>query len=89
MDDDLVEYELDWPPDLLRSELTALTNHRYRPGTSAEIEQLLAEAFHTEAPVEDYRRLTAAGEWAGDPGPGRAWPAFRSSVNGLVRGFVL
>ena len=73
MDDDLVQYELDWPPDLLRRELHALTSHRYRPGTSEEIEQLLAEAFHTEAPVEDYRRLSAGGEWAGDPGPGKAW----------------
>lgn len=68
-----VDYELDWPPELLRSELHALRHHPYRPGSSFEITHLLSEAFHTDVPASEYNRFCSAGEWAGDPGPGRAW----------------
>lgn len=70
-----MDYELDWPPELLRSELLALYNHPYRAWTGAEIELLLREAFHTGVPAADFARLNGFGEWADDPGPSRAWVA--------------
>lgn len=37
------------------------------------MELLLREAFHTDVPAADYARLSSAGEWDDDPGPGRTW----------------
>jgi hypothetical protein len=68
-----VDYELDWPRELLRSELHALRHHPYRAGSSSEIALLLTEAFHTDLPAIEYGRICSAGEWADDPGPGRVW----------------
>jgi hypothetical protein len=67
------EYELDWPPELVRGELRALRHDPYRPGSSVEIALLLSEAFHTEVPAADYLKICGEGEWPGDPGPGRGW----------------
>jgi hypothetical protein len=68
-----VDYELDWPAELLGSELLALRDHPHRAWTADEIKLLLREAFHTNVPVNDFTRLSSAGEWAGDLGPGRGW----------------
>ena len=40
-----VDYELDWPPELLAGELRALFDHPYRGWTGGEVELLLSEAF--------------------------------------------
>jgi hypothetical protein len=69
-----VDYELDWPAELLGSELRALLYHPHRACTAREVELMLREAFHTNIPAEDYARLSRAGaEWDDDPGPGRPW----------------
>lgn len=68
-----VDYELDWPRELLRGELLVLRHDPYRAGSSFEIALLLTEAFHTEVPAADYLRLCGEGEWAGDPGAGGQW----------------
>jgi hypothetical protein len=68
-----VDYELDWPAELLGSELLALRDHPHRAWTAGEVKLLLREAFHTNVPVNDFTRLSSAGEWVGDLGPGRGW----------------
>jgi hypothetical protein len=70
---DSTDYELDWPRELLRSELVALRHQPYRIGSSSEIQLLLNEAFHTRVPEVEYERFSSIGEWADDPGPGRQW----------------
>lgn len=70
---DSTDYELDWPAELLAGELLALRDHPHRAWTASEIELLLREAFHTDVPVNDFTRLSSAGEWAGDQGPGHGW----------------
>lgn len=70
-----VDYELDWPPELLRGELLALLGHPYRGWTGDEVELLLHEAFHTEIPAADFARLHSLAEWGNDPVPSRPWIA--------------
>lgn len=41
-----MDYELDWPAELLRGELLALRYHPQRAWTAKEVELLLSEAFH-------------------------------------------
>ncbi|MFC6091561.1 hypothetical protein [Saccharothrix lopnurensis] len=68
-----IDYQLDWPAELLRGELIALRDHPYQPASSNQLQRLLLEAFHTDRPAVDYDRFTSAAEWADDPGPGRQW----------------
>ncbi len=70
-----VDYELDWPRELLRDELRALRDHPYRAWSGNEVELLLTEAFHAEIPAAEFARLNSLGEWADDPGPTRTWIA--------------
>jgi hypothetical protein len=70
-----VDYELDWPAELVRAELFALLNSPYRGWTGDEVELLLTEAFHTEIPAAEFRRLHSAAEWDNDPAPTKAWIA--------------
>ena len=70
-----VDYELDWPPELLAGELRALFDHPYRSWTGGEVELLLTEAFHTEVPAAEFTRLHSTAEWTDDPAPTRQWIA--------------
>ena len=70
-----VDYELDWPPELLARELQALFDHPYRGWTSDEVELLLREAFHTAVPAVEFTQLHSTAEWTNDPGPTRRWIA--------------
>jgi hypothetical protein len=67
---DSTDYELDWPAELLRSELLALHDHPHRAWTASEIE-LLREAFHTEVPVNDFIRVSSLDGWSGTATGGR------------------
>lgn len=58
-----VDYELDWPPELVAGELRALLNHPYRGWTGNDVELLLTEAFHTGIPAADFTRLHSTAEW--------------------------
>jgi len=62
-----VDYELDWPPELLARELQALFDHPYRGWTSDEVELLLREAFHTAVPAVEFTQLHSTAEWTNDP----------------------
>lgn len=68
-----VDYQLDWPAELLSTELILLMDQPYREWTGTEVELLLCEAFHTEVPAADFARLHGVAEWANDPAPTRAW----------------
>lgn len=70
-----VDYELDWPPELLAGELRALFDHPYRGWTGGEVELLLSEAFHTGIPAAEFTRLHSTAEWDNDPAPTRQWIA--------------
>ena len=70
-----VEYALDWPAELLVTELRGLMNRPYRGWTGAEVELLLREAFHTDVPATDFARLNGLAEWDNDPAPTRQWIA--------------
>jgi hypothetical protein len=68
-----VDYELDWPAELVVTELLALMNRPYRSWTGSEVELLLREAFHTDVPATDFARLHDFAEWDNDPAPTRQW----------------
>ena len=70
-----MDYELDWPADLLARELRALFDHPYRGWTGGEVELLLREAFHTAVPAAEFVRLHSTAEWTDDLGPTRRWIA--------------
>lgn len=77
-----VDYALDWPHELLRGELVALIEHPYRSWTTDDVELLLAEAFHTRGPVEDFVGVAGGdlgymfapdGTQPSTPPPGTVW----------------
>jgi hypothetical protein len=72
-----VDYELDWPPELLAGELHALFDHPYRDWTGGEVELLLTEAFHTGIPAAEFTRLLSNAEWTtsrtSTPRPAAVW----------------
>lgn len=72
-----MDYELDWPPELLAGELRALFDHPYRSWTGGEVELLLTEAFHTGIPAADFTQLNNTAEWTEYFAPIQQW------INGL------
>lgn len=69
------DYELDWPPELLASELRALFDHPYRGWTGDEVELLLTEAFHTGIPAAEFVRLHSTAEWTDRSAEVQQWIA--------------
>ncbi|MFF1820421.1 hypothetical protein ACFVWG_24155 [Kribbella sp. NPDC058245] len=51
------DYELTWPPDLFRVELTKLINAPKTPEWDERVELLLEDAFSTSVPGEDFKAL--------------------------------
>ncbi len=70
---DSTDYELDWPAELLRSELVALCTHPHRVWTAGEVELLLTEAFHTGVPAADFTRASSLDTWSDTATGGHDW----------------
>jgi hypothetical protein len=70
-----VDYELDWPSELLAGELRALFDHPYRGWTGGEVELLLTEAFHTGIPAAEFAQLYSTAVWTGRFDPVQEWIA--------------
>lgn len=70
---DSTDYELDWPAELLRSELVALCTHPHRMWTAGEVELLLTEAFHTGVPAADFTRASSLDTWSDTATGGADW----------------
>lgn len=71
---DTAGYELDWQ----RDELVALRHRPYRGWAPAEVERLLAEAFHTGVPAAEFYQFMVIEMHLDEQWLGRSW------VDGLL-----